>query len=564
MTRVLLVLAVVVVVFAPAAEAAETRACRSGSTIYKRDGVRVFTDSRRYEDYWYACGPRSRRPTRLYAAEAGYAGLSVTSRSGDRVLFEAAFSGEGGGEDRTLGWFDLRTLEARSGELAGAVSNDVRDVVVAAGGAIGVVAAFEGDHGVRVGYLAAGARKPALTDEFVLSMAGGRYVKGSLAFADSERSLTWRLESGEARSVPVAGEKVACTSGTTVAESDGVRVFEVLPRRKTERGFQADILAACARGATTPRELAISDVYDQDHWERRALKRAGSRTAFVVNDGGVGMIDGASGEVRFEPQAANSLSDVALGVDGPLVVAAPTVQGGKENADILRLSAEGATSFARPVMLAQGGQLADGSLAVGDDGLVTWQTKDGATRSTPLAGVTTVDCRSGMALLAKNGLRVFHVLPAGAADTRLYACPPGAAAPVELAGVSGAQWKVYELQREDGRFALWLTDDDKALRVVSFTATPGSARAGAPRELPWYWDREDVAIAPDGRVAFAHRYGRKWRVSVLALAGAAALQTERLIATPKDGVKSGSLAFSADGTRVTWRNRAGARRSARP
>ena len=98
---------------------------------------------------------------------------------------------------------------------------------------------------------------------------------------------------------------------------------------------------------------------------------------------------------------------------------------------------------------------------------------------------------------------------------------------------------------------------------MSFSATPGSARVGAPDELPWQWEREDVAIAADGRVAFAQRYGRKWRISVFALAGAGALQPERLIAKPKDGVKAGSLAFSADGTRVTWRNRTGAERSAR-
>lgn len=566
MIRLVSILIAVLVVCVPAAEAAEKRTCRSGSTIYNRDGVRVFEHSRRDGDYWYACGPRSRRPTYLYSAAGSYGGLSVTGRRGDLVLFEAAFSGEGGGEDRTLGWFDARTSQARSGELAGAVSNDVRDVVVAADGAIGVVTAVvdEEDRGLRIGYLAPSPRTRELTDELVLSVAGGPYVKGSLAFADGDRSLTWRLDSGEARSVPVAGEKVTCTSGTTVAESAGTRVFEVLPRRNTDRGFQADVLAACTRGRTTPRELAVADVHDQDHWERRALERAGSRTAFLVGDGGVGMIDGVSGEVRFEPRAARWVSDIALGATGPLVVAADTIQGGRQHADILRLSEEGATAFARPVMLAEGGEVVDGALAVGDDGLVTWRMKDGATRSTPLAGVTVVDCRSGKTLLGKNGLRVFTVLPAGAADTRLYACPPDAATPVELAGVSGAQWTVYELEREEGRFALWLSDNDTDVRVVSFNGTPGSARAGAPHKRPWYWQREDVAIAADGRVAFAHRYGRDWRISVFALAGAGALQRERLIARPKEGVKAGSLGFSADGTRVTWRSRTGTERSARP
>jgi hypothetical protein len=268
--------------------------------------------------------------------------------------------------------------------------------------------------------------------------------------------------------------------------------------------------------------------------------------------------------VRFEPRAARWVHDIALGATGPLVIAADINEGAMEQDDILRLSEEGATAFGRPVTLADGGAVVDGSLAVGDDGLVTWQTNDGATRSTPLAGVTTVDCGSGKMLYSKNGLGVFTVLPAGAADTRLYACPPGTATPVELAGVSGAQWKAYELQREDGRFALWLYDGDKASRVVSFNATPGSVRIGVPHDLPGYWQWDDVAIAADGRVAFAQRYGRKSRISVFALAGAGALQRERLIAKPKDGVKAGSLAFSADGTRVTWRNRTGVERSARP
>jgi hypothetical protein len=559
-TRLLLILISVLVVFAPAAEAAEKRTCRSGSTIYKRDGVRVFEDSRPDGDYWYACGPRSRRPAFLYAAEAGYTDLSVTGRRGDRVLFEVAFSGEGGGEQRTLGWFDARRSQARSGELAGRVSNEVRDVAVAADGSIGVVAAYEEDRGVRIGYLSTSRRRGELTDELVLSVAGGRYVKGSLAFAG--RSLTWRIDSGETRSVPVAGEKVTCTSGTTVAESDGARVFEVFPRRKTDRGFQADVLAACPRGATTPRELAVSDVYDQDHWERRALKRAGSRTAFVVGDGGVGTIDGTGGDVRFRLQVGSWLSDIALGATGPLVVAADTTQGGQELADILRLSEEGATGFGRPVLLADGGDVVDGSLAVGDEGVVTWRTKDGAMHATPLAGLAAVDCRAGTTLLAREGLRVFAALPADAPDLRLYACPPDAAAPVEITGVSGSR-TVYELQREAGRFALWLAEDDTAPQVVTFNATPGSARVGSPRRLAWYWQRKDVAIAADGRVAFAQRHGRKWRVSVFGLAGAGALQDERVIAKPDDGVKAGSLAFSADGTSVRWRNRAGTERGAR-
>lgn len=545
MTR-LLPLLLLALVFVPAAEAAKPPTCRSGETVYKRDGIRVFEQLRRDGEYWYACGPRSRRPTYLWAAEAGYGGLSVTGRGDELILFEAAFSGEGGGEHRWLGWFDARTSRARSGELAGAVENEVRDVVLSAGGALGVVSAYEDDYGVRVGYLAPSRKRGELTTERVLSMVGGRYANGSLAFADDDRALTWRLTSGETRSVPVAGEKVTCTSGTTVAESNGTRVFEVFPRRRTERGFQADVLAACSPGSA-PRELAVSDVYDQDHWEPRVVKRAGTRVGFVVNEGGAGVIDGATGVVRFAPRVAGWLSDVALGPEGPLVVA-------DGNGSIARLGDKGAAGLGRPVLLAKADGLMEGSLAVAD-GLVTWQAKDGTPGSTPLGGLPVVDCASGLTLLREDGLRVFTVLPAGAPDTRLYACPPGAAAPIELSGLSGANWTVSEILREGGRSVLWIDDGDRQQRVVSLGA---DARVGVPRRLPWYWDLEDVATAPDGRVAFAQRYGRKWRISVFGLAGAGALKRERLLAKPTDGVKAGSLAF--DGTRVTWRNRKGARR----
>ena len=429
-------------VIAPPAEAAKKKhTCRSGSTIYKHNGVRVFEDGG-FNGAWFACGPRSRRPTPLYSSEASYGQLSVFGRDGEKVLFVAEFSGEGGGEDTTVGYFDARTSTARSGDLAGGGSNVVRDLVVAPDGGIGVVSGVyeDSDAGVTVGYLAPSARK--LRDELVLSLAGKGYVERSLAFASG--SLTWRAGE-QTRSAPLAGETITCTSGTTLIESDGARVFEVFPRRKTDRGFQADVLAGCDAGSATPRELAVADVHDQWYWEPRALKRAGSRVAFLAGYRGIGLLDG--GTVRFATlDGLGGLDDVAVGPTGDVVFAGLSGEGGFSQRMIARW-----TGGKWERLAAQGGDLVDDSLAVGDDGRVTWQTKDGFAQAVPLAGETTIDCQAGTTLLDRDGWRVFEVMPAGGADIRLYGCAPGIA-PVQLATASRTgSWKAVVLAREQRR-----------------------------------------------------------------------------------------------------------------
>src|SRR6478609_3750834 len=177
MLRCLLAFLAVTLVFAGRADAA-SRTCTSGRTVFKHGSVRVFLVGGQ-EDAWFACG-RSRRPVELYRTPGGLGDFRVHGMTGSRVLFEGAFSGEGGGQDTLIGWFDARTSQAHSGELAGSVSNEVRDVVLAPDGGVGVVAALEDEHGIRVGYLAPGKR--ALRGELGLSIAPG-YVAHSLAFA---------------------------------------------------------------------------------------------------------------------------------------------------------------------------------------------------------------------------------------------------------------------------------------------------------------------------------------------------------------------------------------------
>ena len=539
-------------VIAPPADAAKRKhTCRSGSTVYKHDGVRVFEDGG-FDGEWFACGPRSRRPTPLYSSEASYGGLSVVGQSAGKTLFVAEFSGEGGGEQTTVGWFDARTSRARSGDLAGDVSNDVRELVVAPDGGIGVVEAEETDYDVtlRVGYLAASPRKGELRGEFVLSAAGGPYVKRSLAFAG--RSLSWTLADGRTRSVPLAGESVTCTSGTTLVSSGGARVFEVFPRRKTERGFQADVLAACDRGATAPRELGVTDVSDQQQWFARSVVRAGSRVAFLAGYTGLATIDDVAGTVRFvAPKGLESLDAVALGAAGPPVFAGRAHEDGQIAQPIVaRLTDTGWDALA---IQGGGAGLVDGSLAVGDDARVTWQTKDGLTQSVPLAGEASIDCTTGTTVLAKDGLRVLEVLPAGTDDAQLFACVPGATAPAKLqTGRRTTSWRVFELAREHDRIALYASTASGGYVNAVLSLGPDGVRTGAPTVSDAYGSIKDAAIAPDGRVALVLHEGRKWRVTGFTAGG-----REKVLATRTDGVRVGSLAFSPDAPRVIWSNRAG-------
>ena len=131
---------------------------------------------------FWACGKATRRPVHLASYTGPYGSFKVLGRRSGKVIFVFEFSGEGGGEDTSVGWFDGK--RARSGQLAGRVSNDVLDVVVAANGGIGVVSSLGEDAGVRAGYLA------PRRDELVLATVGGRYARRSLAFTTG--GLRWR------------------------------------------------------------------------------------------------------------------------------------------------------------------------------------------------------------------------------------------------------------------------------------------------------------------------------------------------------------------------------------
>lgn len=532
--------------FSAPAGAASKRTCRSGETVFAKDGVRVF-EAGRADDAWYACGPRTVKPRRLWSVQPAYGRFEVIAKIGDKVIFEGDGWGEGGGEETFLGWFDARTSEVRLGELAGGVSNQPYEVALAADGGLGaLVGSEDGEFALRVGYLGLARARGKLLDELVLATPGAR-VPGTLAFADGDRSLGWTLQDGSARRVPVTAEAMTCTSGTTLLEGGGARVFEVFPDQRTSRGFQADVLAACARGDAVPRRLAVADVHDQRHWDV-SLARAGDRTAFQAGWVGVGVLDAATGDVRFvRPRDVTSVKDVGVADTGEVVFTGTASGGGATSRFVGRLTT---TGWKRLATLG-GVDTVDGSFVVAD-GRVRWRVKDGLPQSAPLAGETAIECTAGTALVERDGLRVFEVLPAGTDDARLLACFGGA--PVELLRAPrDGSWVVTELAREHGRVALHVAADAHLDwdHVLSFDAAGHVWRAKSDNDSLWAPSLRDAAIADDGRVAIAVKGSTRWWIVAFPRG------RQRIVARPRDGVRVGSLAFSADGSRVTWHDRRG-------
>ncbi|MDA0173767.1 hypothetical protein OJ998_31995 [Solirubrobacter taibaiensis] len=476
MTRIALL---TLIVFGLLASAAEARTCRDGTTVYREAGFRVFKAG----PAWYGCGKDTKSPVRLYTAE-GEDEFRVLGRRAGRLLFVDNFNPEGGGDIATVGWFDGRRIGL--GELAGGSYNKVLDVVVAPDGGMGVaVETNDHDSGTRVGYVRP-HRSEARPLELALAVISG-YAKGSVTFTDGGGALTWRHADGRVgRSVPLTGEPVTCTSGTTVAENAGTRVFEVLPDRKQPgSASQADVLAVCEPGATTPRELESHGVDGQNHFALRSLARAGSRVAFVAGNRSVGLLDGPALDFKSLPDFFE-LHEIAMGDAGEPVLAGQLKAGGNV---IARYSGE---AFA-----AIGGDLAQGSLALTGD-RVTWRTTQGYAQSAPLAGETTLDCGSGTTIFDAGGVRVFVVLDR---VTRELGCALGASEPVEL---RGAIWRLNELAR------------GRRLR--------------------------GVAITPDGTVALAAKIGTRWVFSVLG-------RKEQVLATRTDGFAVGSLSIDGERVR---------------
>ena len=272
------------------AQSAEATTCRSGKTIYKDAGMRVFYQSSDYS--LYGCG-KGGKPVFLYSTDGAIGDLEIRGKQDGRLVFVTWITTEGADTFTTVGWFDGR--RAFSALLAGMTPNKVLDAVVALDGGIAVASAE-----TRVGYLAPGTKK-----ELGLSPARG-YKRGSLAVRDG--IVSW--QDVIARSVPATGEPVSCTGGQTLVSSDGVRVFEAL------RGTD-DVLGACVGGAL--QELGVKDPEDDTTWAPQFIASAGARTAFAAGPIAVVTIDGAVSVQRLSD--ISGIDDVAIGAAGPAVFA---------------------------------------------------------------------------------------------------------------------------------------------------------------------------------------------------------------------------------------------------
>ena len=279
----------------------------------------------------------------------------------------------------------------------------------------------------------------------------------------------------------------------------------------------------CLPGDATPRILASTAVRDQDPWTLDSVKRAGSRVVFLANDR-IGLLDGPTIQV-VRPPGFDELDDVALATAGPPVFAS--------RGHVLRLDGT--------VIASLGGAIEPGTLALGDDGRVTWRNADGRAQNVPLAGEPTLACTSGTTLLDTHGLRVFEGVIADV--IHLFGCAPGVATPLAL-WRGGRGGKVFELAREHGLVAVYAAD---STRDGVFVFGERLVLHGRPGPSQAYASIRDAALAPDGRVALALRDGRRWRITAFTAAG-----RERVLARPRDGVTRGSLAIG--GTRVTWTN----------
>jgi hypothetical protein len=106
-----------------------------------------------------------------------------------------------------------------------------------------------------------------------------------------------------------------------------------------------------------------------------------------------------------------------------------------------------------------------------------------------------------------------------------------------------------------------ISGESRRGEMISFAGTAGSVRRGALGDSAAYAEVRDAAVAGDERVGVAVRSLGTWRIGYFAPGTPATLRRERRLATPKDGLRPGSLAFAADGARLEWRSRTGRRRS---
>lgn len=181
------------------------RTCTAGHTLYRQDGVRIFSmlprdsDGNQYEVF-LACRPGSRRPAVLRASShccvtVNWLGARL---EGKRVIWQVEEFADGGG-GTFVGWYDVRTGEHRSGGVNWLFGH-VDAATVAPDGAIAIAARL-GATDDTIGYMARGRHR--LHQPRAIAKVPEGIVPGSLRVQGT--TVTWTTAAGVVGSAPIGG-----------------------------------------------------------------------------------------------------------------------------------------------------------------------------------------------------------------------------------------------------------------------------------------------------------------------------------------------------------------------
>jgi len=348
----------------------EPLTCAAGRSKLGIGAVRIFEalDQARNRGALHWCGPAAASPQPLTVERTRSWPLRPALTVSAEVSGRLAFAGEG-----IAGVAAADTGAVRSV----AVARELNGVAPAPGGDL--VAAYDTPNGqIDAGILVAppsGTNPFALGPPQLVATYRGKLEPGSLAVAGD--TIGWKTEKG-ARSVPLGGETaVGCTVGTTLDETDGVRIFEVLSVANRTR-----TLYACRPDGAGPLSL-LTQAKDTPfpHWfvglrnGRGALVRWGDRErdpdkvlTFATTQESL-----RTGTIPSDSRAIAPL-DLDIGTDGAVAFMLGDRDGGEVEVHFMAPTPSGLAD-ARRVTRRKGGYKRR-TLTVTDTE-IRWQEKDG-------------------------------------------------------------------------------------------------------------------------------------------------------------------------------------------
>lgn len=518
--------------------------CTAGTTVHREADARLFFVER--EETIYGCRKGSRRAVALTTFSETYSSFDVLRRSGTVLPFTEETSGEGGGSDATIGWFDLRT--GRRGLARAFMSSagpDVLEAVVARDGTTAVVSR-DADAGAVVVSLHPVDAKRRLRPGRGRAFVTGRYRPRSLRLGGG--TISW-LDDRGARAVPVAGEPGDCRAGRTRVEVGATRVFEAFDLRRN-----TGVLRWCGAGqgpVGLPTKPSPFQVLERPHI---SPAREG-RIAFA-GAGVAGIADGAAGVRSLK--TPRDVVATGVGRSGQLVAAYDRPGGELEGGVLVAAPAAAPGAFAAPQLIATTREAFEPrSFGVAGD-VVSWRSREGA-RSVPLGGETDVSCAAGTTLGRRDGARVFEVLDVPGGKRTLFACPAGTTPAFPFALLTQPlprPFPVFFFGVREGRGVVVRGGERRSDldTIITFATSADSVRRGQTHSGSTRFGIDDVAVAPDGAVAYVVDHAETVEAYVLA-ATPTGLAPAQKVGQRDGGLRRNSLAVTA--TEVSWQTRKG-------